>query len=472
MESLESVDASSGSVGSYMSKSVRKHWWSRKGYHPTGSSKNGSRLKISSDENFQDELVVLDDAFLCNVPLELPSTSNAQKTAAESFSKLSPQDQLLSLQLNNVQESVFQQSTFNLPDALLDPGPASKEKQAVLSIGRPSWLPPKSKEEEKKHMREFEQIKKSAMRYDRQKQKEKIKMVEQKNKRNLYLVNVWEREILRNWPDALKSSRYAGIWRQGIPSRVRGRVWEKAIGNNLKLDYQSFFNARANAQKREAAEKAEQMNNANQFREDVCALELDLQSTMPHYSLFHTEGPLRRDLIGLLRAYSYYRFDTSYIPGTSFIGALLLLNMNLTSAFNCLANLLDKPFLQAVYTQDTSSLKSFYQTFLDTLKKNEPELATHLLIKLELVPDDFVYPLLRKLFIPMVSPEIASRILDCYVFEEDSFFIQLLMAVFKLLKPKLLVDDSRLVLSALLFENWDLGPEDEFMHFVYDISLS
>ena len=41
---------------------------------------------------------------------------------------------------------------------LLDPLPVSKEKEAVLSQTRPSWLPPKKKAEEKRHVAEYQKM--------------------------------------------------------------------------------------------------------------------------------------------------------------------------------------------------------------------------------------------------------------------------------------------------------------------------
>ncbi|KAI7559889.1 hypothetical protein D0864_06740, partial [Hortaea werneckii] len=57
-------------------------------------------------------------------------------------------------------------TTLNLLDmpqkqkgnVMIDPLPISKEKEAVLTRTRPSWLPPKCQKEEKKHMKEWEQM--------------------------------------------------------------------------------------------------------------------------------------------------------------------------------------------------------------------------------------------------------------------------------------------------------------------------
>jgi len=41
---------------------------------------------------------------------------------------------------------------------MIDPLPMSKEKEKVLSRTRPSWLPPKSQKEEKKHLKEYQRM--------------------------------------------------------------------------------------------------------------------------------------------------------------------------------------------------------------------------------------------------------------------------------------------------------------------------
>lgn len=47
---------------------------------------------------------------------------------------------------------------LQVTNGMIDPLPISKEKEAVLSRTRPSWLPPKSKEEEKRHLKEYKQM--------------------------------------------------------------------------------------------------------------------------------------------------------------------------------------------------------------------------------------------------------------------------------------------------------------------------
>lgn len=46
---------------------------------------------------------------------------------------------------------------------MVDPLPISKEKEKVLSRTRPSWLPPKDQKEEKKHLKEYQQMMESSL---------------------------------------------------------------------------------------------------------------------------------------------------------------------------------------------------------------------------------------------------------------------------------------------------------------------
>lgn len=47
---------------------------------------------------------------------------------------------------------------LRVSDVLIDPLPVSKEKEKVLSRTRPSWLPPKNRNEERKHLKEYQHM--------------------------------------------------------------------------------------------------------------------------------------------------------------------------------------------------------------------------------------------------------------------------------------------------------------------------
>ena len=84
-------------------------------------------------------------------------------TLAEQQYEEAVQNGTTSLRPNVEKLSRSRTSTVELPplrmnNVMIDPLPVSKEKERVLSRTRPSWLPPKSQKEEKKHLREYQRM--------------------------------------------------------------------------------------------------------------------------------------------------------------------------------------------------------------------------------------------------------------------------------------------------------------------------
>jgi hypothetical protein len=96
---------------------------------------------------------------------------------------------------------------------LLDPLPISKEKEAVLSQTRPSWLPPKDKAEEKRHLAEYQKMVQKAEEAGTPlirlrliiEMKRQQKMILEKDERDQHYVDsfrVWQSYIIPNWEQA------------------------------------------------------------------------------------------------------------------------------------------------------------------------------------------------------------------------------------------------------------------------------
>ena len=62
-----------------------------------------------------------------------------------------------------VKSSIVELPPLRRNSVMIDPLPISKEKEKVLSRTRPSWLPPKSQKEEKKHLREYQRMMEASM---------------------------------------------------------------------------------------------------------------------------------------------------------------------------------------------------------------------------------------------------------------------------------------------------------------------
>lgn len=63
-----------------------------------------------------------------------------------------------SLEKSKTTSSIVELPPLQKGNIMIDPLPISKEKEAVLTRTRPSWLPPKDKKEEKKHLKEYQKM--------------------------------------------------------------------------------------------------------------------------------------------------------------------------------------------------------------------------------------------------------------------------------------------------------------------------
>ena len=60
--------------------------------------------------------------------------------------------------LSRAKTSPVELPPLRISNVMIDPLPASKEKEKVLSRTRPSWLPPKNPKEEKRHLKEYQRM--------------------------------------------------------------------------------------------------------------------------------------------------------------------------------------------------------------------------------------------------------------------------------------------------------------------------
>jgi hypothetical protein len=214
-------------------------------------------------------------------------------------------------------------STIELPpmrrgELMIDPLPVSKEKEKFLTRTRPSWLPPKDPEEEKKHLREYQKM--MAKSLEAEKKKTKKQQVEQCKRDNTKecLARVWHESVLPNWEDRIKDPKTRDLWWKGISPRDRGFVWERAVGNGLGLTESSYNLAleRAQAAEKRVANLSEQDAEKELEWKWFSAIRRDIKEAFPELKIFQPEGPLHDTLIEVLMAYAMYRSDVGYIYGT------------------------------------------------------------------------------------------------------------------------------------------------------------
>ncbi|KAI3333070.1 hypothetical protein F4824DRAFT_257505 [Ustulina deusta] len=318
---------------------------------------------------------------------------------------------------------------------MIDPLPISKEKEAVLSRTRPSWLPPKNPAEEKKHLKEYQKMMASSI--EAGKKREAARREKEKNeaKTTSDRMRVWEEDILNRWDLALQEERPKALCWEGIPPRSRGAVWSRAIGNKLGLTTTSFQAALLRASEVEkrlekgnvTADDERKMAWFSEMRADV------EERTWAELKIFQAGAPLHQSIIDVLRAYSMYRSDIGYVTGCHTIAALLLLNLDsAASTFIALANVLNRSLPLSFYSGDQGARSSVYQLVNQTLAAKSPPLHKHLSDPTSIGPDfDMcLNDIFMTLFTRHLSLDDCTRLWDVYIFEGDRILIHAAVALF------------------------------------------
>ncbi|CAK3842476.1 TBC domain-containing [Lecanosticta acicola] len=379
-----------------------------------------------------------------------------------------------SMPKQRAKSSAYEVSVHGLPpvqkgNIMIDPLPISKEKEAVLSRTRPSWLPPKDPIEEKKHLKEFQQMMARAAEAEK-----KRLLKEQENKENQKemkgsLAKIWEQHVLPNWDAVVKEPRTRELWWRGVTPRNRGEVWQRAIGNELELSTASFEAAlaRANALERKFADLPAEAREKNKEAAWFKSIARDVPDTFPDLGIYQPDGGhLHQSLTDVLKAFATYRHDVGYVYGTHLVAGIICLLLPAPEAFVLLANMLNRPLPLAFLVHDQAAMARAYDLTLQTLKYKFTRLHDHLTNEsVGLRAEEYLDPLFRCLFSYNLAPQHVMRILDVFVFEGDKALIRTAVAVLGRQESKLYGSrDEILDLVGWRNENrWDVGSEEEFM---------
>ena len=214
-------------------------------------------------------------------------------------------------------------STAELPQVrkgniMIDPLPISKEKEAVLTRTRPSWLPPKSQREEKRHLKEYQKMMAQSAEVDRRKAARAEAAQQLLAEQRGTMDKIWETYVLPKWDQVINEKKTRELWWKGVTPKSRGKIWQRALGNELGLNDSSYEKALARAIAAENELKAGLEEEAAKRKE--CgwfkAIKRDASTAFPDLRIFQQGGPLHDDLVKVLMAYAMYRNDVGYVYGT------------------------------------------------------------------------------------------------------------------------------------------------------------
>lgn len=354
---------------------------------------------------------------------------------------------------------------------MIDPLPISKEKEAVLTRTRPSWLPPKNQREEKKHVREWEQMMARAAESEKKRASRQKEEMENKEEMQDSIARIWEQHVLPKWDEVINEPRTRELWWRGVTPSNRAAVWQRAIGNELELSPASFEAAlrRAGELEERVAEMPDEERSHSTEAAWLDAIARDIPHVLPELPVYQFDGHLHQSLTDVLKAYAMYRRDVGYVYGTHLVAGMLCLQLPAADAFVMLANLLNRPLPLAFLVHDQTAMARAYDLVLTTLKYKFPTLHSHLTTHIQ--PDEILDPLFRCLFAYNLPPTHVGRLLDLYVFEGDKLLIRAAVAVLGRLEGRLYGSRQEIldVVSWRCEKRWDgIGGEEEFIAAVRD----
>ncbi|RFU80519.1 tbc1 domain-containingfamily member 14 [Trichoderma arundinaceum] len=384
---------------------------------------------------------------------------------------------------DRVKSSFAELPPLRRSNIMIDPLPISKEKEAVLSRTRPSWLPPKDPAEERRHLREYQKMMTASVKAEERREAARKNKADAKDNNADKAMHIWEDDILPRWNQAIREKKTRELWWKGVAPRSRRAVWAKAIGNELGLTEASFRAALARSEELEQrvktdrgdAEDLRRVKWFEQIRKDVG------EKTWRELRIFEVTGPLHQGLVDVLRAYAMYRNDIGYVPGCNTIAALLLLNLpNPETTFIALANVLNRPLPLSFYTYDRGAQASAYNLVFETLKAKSSSLYEHLTKTVKGVQlDHYLANIFTNLFTGHLAIDEAARLWDVYVFEGDTLLVRAVVALLLSREMDLLVSKTAEEVKTVLAKTTagasstralsEVGAEDRFIQSVRDI---
>lgn len=283
----------------------------------------------------------------------------------------------------------------------------------------------------------------------------------------------WSNLLLPNWDTEMTKpelrASHRKMWWNGIPPRLRGQVWSKAVGNDLEVTEGTFKIALQKAQREIKQLGTEALDGRYaQILENTRSVFPELKMfAAPSTPTANDEQPMHQDLINVCLAYATYRPDISHKEnGIHHIAALLLLNLSAPETFMTLSNLLNRPLPLSFLVHDPSAIHAAYSTTLHALSKKSPSLAQRL-EGLRVEPRDYLYHMFSSLFCGRLGVEHAARVMDVYVIESDKIPPRVAVAILLVLEVSCMEGDKSSVETVMCEKKVDLDV-DEFMARVYE----
>ncbi|TFK56724.1 RabGAP/TBC [Heliocybe sulcata] len=354
-------------------------------------------------------------------------------------------------------------------------GPSILDK--VVSKTRPPFLPPKNRDEDRKHMADWEAM----MKRSRQAEEKRRKALQDRRlareRRIEESLHIWEKEVVPDWRAVHKRPELRKLWWGGIPTKLRASMWEKAVGNPLALSKGNVYPVLTKLPKanccidsyRSCLARARRAISSGTFPSTTLELlEDDIRSTLPSLHIFHPEtGPMYQDLKDILCAWVVSRSDEGlgYTRGIAKVAGMFLINMSPPQAFVVMRNLLERHCLRSFYggpgarddvvdlvVYTPRPLKHLPRIFDTLLADGMPKIYFNFK-QHQISPAAYLPDWLLPLFLDHLPFEACARIWDVLVLEGDAFLYRAALAILAVLESRLFFPDRKELLELLKGEN-------------------
>jgi hypothetical protein len=194
--------------------------------------------------------------------------------------------------------------------------------------------------------------------------------------RNIDGVQVQRREVkwthmASEWNGTLKknSEKLKERARKGIPSRMRGVVWQLLSQSRLQMEAPENHSVFMQLMKKKIPSDTEGL------------IERDLARTFPNHALFKdTSGAGQTSLRNILHAYAVIDPEVGYVQGMGFIVGTLLTQMTEEEAFWCFHSMMHSEVyrLRELYRPGFPMLQMFFYQLKRLIKRQVPKVSAHL----------------------------------------------------------------------------------------------
>lgn len=131
---------------------------------------------------------------------------------------------------------------------------------------------------------------------------------------------IFQSKIIKNFDKWRYHEDTRKIWeRFGLPPKLRGQVWQLAIGNALHInrDLYAILRSKRVPELDTGGDPLQIKDNENKIRYNrestISLIKLDLSRTFPHLHIFQEGGPYYDSFKEVLECYVKYRPDVGYV---------------------------------------------------------------------------------------------------------------------------------------------------------------